>query len=147
MIFPNHFTQTQRTTASLEELAMNLESAAAAVRAVIAQTATKLDIEEITTRTTGDGYDLIFGSLSEVRCFSCGAMNWGLKWSDHGCPTCTKHNEENKFCASCERWFPNAEFEHPFYCHQSDGMESETTEVCTECLREQNEADGDDPQY
>jgi hypothetical protein len=52
-----------------------------------------------------------------------------------------------KQCPSCEEWFPLGEFEHPFYCHQSEGMESETTEVCTECLREQNEADGDDPQY
>lgn len=60
-----------------------------------------------------------------------------------------------KQCPSCEEWFPLGEFEHPFYCDASQGMESETADVCRECLREQNEsegsnlrqADGDDPQY
>ena len=46
-----------------------------------------------------------------------------------------------KQCPSCEEWYPNAEFEHPFYCRQSEGMESETSEVCRECIREQNDQD------
>ncbi|WP_309720307.1 hypothetical protein [Armatimonas sp.] len=46
---------------------------------------------------------------------------------------------EQKQCPDCEEWFPLSEFEHPFYCHQSEGMESETTELCRECLREEND--------
>ena len=44
MIFPNHFTQTQRTTAALESMAMNLENAAEAIRAVLAKTTTERDM-------------------------------------------------------------------------------------------------------
>ena len=54
-----------------------------------------------------------------------------------------------KQCPSCEEWFPLSEFQgSPYYCHHSEGMETpEPSEVCIECLREQNEPDGDDQQY
>ncbi len=143
MIFPNHFTQTQRTVFSLEQLASNLGNAADAVRAVLAKTATESHLDEIKQHTTSDGYSLCFGTLDEVRCPSCGDMEWSLSFDTDGyCAKCQAHNAENRACPSCERWFPNAEFEHPFYCHQSDGTESETTELCRECLREQNESEG-----
>ena len=44
-----------------------------------------------------------------------------------------------KQCNSCEEWFSLGEFEYPFYCDASQGMESETTEFCRECLRDEND--------
>lgn len=143
MIFPAHFTQTQMTTQSLTFLANDLENAAEAIRAVLAGTATQSHLDEIKQHTDSHGYRLTFGTLDEVRCFSCGEMNWGLQWSEHGCPTCTKHNEENKFCWSCDTWFPIAEFKGPpYFCKHSQGMETpEDNDVCRECQSERNAQD------
>lgn len=46
-----------------------------------------------------------------------------------------------KQCPSCEEWFPLGEFQgSPYYCHHSEGMEtSEPSDVCTECLRDEND--------
>ena len=141
MIFPAHFTQTQRTSQSLTFLANDLENAAAAIRAVLAGNSDQSTLDTIKQHTDSEGYHLTFGTLAEVRCFSCGAMNWGLQWSYHGCPTCTKHNEENRFCPSCEQWYPLTEFKgSPYYCHQSEGMETpEDDDLCRECRRDENE--------
>ncbi|WP_395138284.1 hypothetical protein [Armatimonas sp.] len=150
MIFPNHFTQTQRATATLETMAMNLENAAEAIRATLAGNAQDYHLNTIGEHMTSDSYGLSFSGFGEVRCPSCGVIDWtrGQGDTQEGfCPKCATHRNENKFCSSCERWFPNAEFEHPFYCEASQGTESETSEICRECLREQNEADGDNPQY
>lgn len=144
MIFPNHYTQTERATETLKRMATDLEFVAAAIRAVLDGTAQDYHLNTIGEHMTGDSYGLSFSGFGEVRCPSCGVIDWTRGQGDPQeglCPTCAQHRNENKFCPSCERWFPNAEFEHPFYCHQSEGMESETTELCTECLREQNEDD------
>ena len=144
MIFPNHFTQTQEATAALETMAMNLENAAEALRAVLAGNAQDYHMSAIGEHMTSDSYGLSFLGFGHVRCPSCGAIDWTCGKADKAegfCPTCQEHNDNNKFCRSCETWFPNAEFEHPFYCQQSEGMESETADACRECLREQNEQD------
>ena len=151
MIFPNHFTQTQRATATLETMAMNLENAAEAIRATLANAAQDYHLNTIGEHMTSDSYGLSFSGFGHVRCPSCGAIDWtrGQGDTQEGfCPKCATHRNENKFCRSCETWFPNAEFQNsPYYCRQSEGMESETAELCRECLREQNEPDGDNPQY
>lgn len=152
MIFPNFYTQTMRATATLEIMAAQLENAAAALRAVLDGTAEDYHLNTIGEHMTGDSYGLSFNGFGEVRCPSCGVIDWTRGQGDPAegfCPSCAKHRNENKFCRSCETWYPNAEFQNsPYYCRHSEGMETpEDNEVCRECLREQNEPDGDDPQY
>ncbi len=146
MIFPAHFTQTQRATATLESMASNLENTAAALRAVLAGTAESYDMNTIGEHMTSDSYGLSFIGFGEVRCPSCGVIDWTRGEGDPQegfCPACAKHRNENRFCTSCEQWYPNAEFKNqPYYCHQSQGLETpEDNELCRECTREQNEPD------
>ena len=115
MIFPNHFTQTQRATATLETMAMNLENAAEAIRATLDGTAQDYHLNTIGEHMTSDSYGLSFTSFGEVRCPSCGVIDWTRGQGDPKeglCPSCATHRNENKFCRSCETWFPNAEFQN-----------------------------------
>lgn len=48
---------------------------------------------------------------------------------------------DTRVCPSCGEAFPLAEFEFVFWCEASEGMESATDDVCSECARERGESD------
>lgn len=89
-------TQTQRARATLERMASDLEDTAAAIRAVLDGTAEDYHLHTVAQHTTSDRYGLSFGSFDNVRCPSCGAMDWTLGEGDPEegfCPSCVECNE------------------------------------------------------
>ena len=83
--------QTHRATKTLERMASELEDTAAALRAVLAGTAEDYHLNTIADHMTGDRYGLSFNGFDDVRCPSCGAMDWtrGEGDPEEGlCPSC-----------------------------------------------------------
>jgi hypothetical protein len=89
-------TQTQRARATLERMASELEDTASALRAVLDGTAQDYHLNTISEHMTSDRYGLRYTGFDDVRCPSCGAMDWTLGKGDPEegfCPSCVECNE------------------------------------------------------
>lgn len=92
MIFPPHFTQEQRARRALEVMQTELDECVRAIGAILAGAPTTGEgnpVESLKAHMTSDGYGLRFTGFDEVRCPSCGAPTWSLKFNRDGdCPVC-----------------------------------------------------------
>lgn len=107
MIFPTGYTQTERATETLKRMATDLEFVAEALRAVLDGTAQDYHLNTIGEHMTGDSYGLSFNGFGEVRCPSCGVIDWTLGKADTQegfCPKCAELERTEAPQESCQDW-------------------------------------------
>ena len=89
-------TQTETARRALEILQTNLADCADAIGAILAGSPEPWHLQSIGEHMTGDSYGLSFGGFKEVRCPSCGGIDWTCGAGDTAQGLCPK-------CAQAER--------------------------------------------